>query len=470
MRRIVLLLVAAMSADAGVIRTKVLERASGLTLRQGRARLLTLKGEPIRMDPARPFDVPPGRYYVVADAPGYVSGSYGSSRPGGLGKPIEVTANSSHFIELQLARKAIVSGTVYDENGIGIPGVEVVAYAARLPLRVAGRATTDDRGEYHIGGLDEGRYYTRTSAFEYKDHTGLLPLFSSDATEPFGATKYFARYDKTTRGADIRPYHGKLFRIRGTPLCGPTPELVPLVTVRLASELGSREAQGLCGQPYEFTGIAPAAYDIYAEREADLLAGAIELALDKDTDGLNIPMGAPSQVRFVVSPPLSVTVEARRADPSGAGKWITNPTALPAGRWELRVTPPVGMHVSFINRPTSINRPNSNIIRISQDLVRVTIALGRASASISGTILEGRKPVETAPVFLWSSGVEVGRFYTGADGKYKFDNLPAGDYVVMSTYDCVDPTQSLIDEYNQPPITLTGNQSRVFDTTVWNAP
>jgi hypothetical protein len=415
------------------------------------------------------FGAPAGKYYLIADRLHYVTASYGSRRPGGLGRLIDVTATSDTFAELHLARKAILSGTVYDENGIGMPRVEVIAYGARLPIRIVGRDTTDDRGTFNIGGLDEGSYYVRSSAFEYGDRSGLLPNFSSDSPEPLGAIPYAVHYDQVTRSADITPHHGKLFSIRGTALCGPLPDTV---VVKLISELGSRETSALCGFPYEFRGLAPANYDVYAEREADQLSGSLELVLERDMDRLNIPMFERTSVRISTNPRIAAQVEGRRWDPSGAGKWrpLSERELMSAGKWELRVTPPKGMYVTRIDDGTSKRKEDLYLVRIQRDDSRITIFFDKAEGAIGGTITKGRVPIDGAPVFLWSAGAEVARFYTAADGKYKFDGLAPGDYTVMSTFDCIDSTQSLIDEYNQPPIRIQSVEPHIYDTGVWDAP
>ena len=82
-----------------------------------------------------------------------------------------------------MRHKGALTGRVLDENGVGTPGVPVVAYRARLPLRTAGSSTSDDRGVFRIGGLEPGRYWVRSGAHTLEDRTGWLPTFAPEEGE-----------------------------------------------------------------------------------------------------------------------------------------------------------------------------------------------------------------------------------------------------------------------------------------------
>src|SRR5216117_4457182 len=94
------------------------------------------------------------RSLLTAVRDGYFPAAYGQRLPIGRGTPIQVTAESDLFAELRLRRKGAITGRVLDENGVARAGVSVLAYRARLPLRSAGTAVSDDRGVFRIHGLD----------------------------------------------------------------------------------------------------------------------------------------------------------------------------------------------------------------------------------------------------------------------------------------------------------------------------
>ena len=56
-----------------------------------------------------------------------------------------------------------ITGTVRDENEVGIADQDVAAYTNTEPPYVVSRATTDDRGVFRISGLYPGSYLVRTT-------------------------------------------------------------------------------------------------------------------------------------------------------------------------------------------------------------------------------------------------------------------------------------------------------------------
>lgn len=115
-------------------------------------------------------DLPPGRYAIVVEKPGYVKTFYGNRRAGGMpATPVAVLAGQpAPNITIRLPRGAVVDGTVRDQFGTPLSGaqvsvkqVAVVNGGRRISdvpnLRVP-VATTDDQGRYRIYGLPPGEY------------------------------------------------------------------------------------------------------------------------------------------------------------------------------------------------------------------------------------------------------------------------------------------------------------------------
>lgn len=319
MRAAFCLLSVVMTARAGVIRGVVLEHASGLPLARSNVRLepvpapgSTLKGLQMRAGTSGQFvfnHVPDGLWVLIVTRDSYFPASYQQRRPDGQGKPIQVTAESDVFTELRMFRKGAITGRVLDENGIGMEDVPVVAYRARLPIRAAGRAVSDDRGVYRIHGLDPGKYWVRTAAHTLDDGTGRMPTFGPETFETREAHTHQAVLDRDTTDADVRPFPGRLFHLRGRLLC----EGADPVTVTLSSETGRRSATGACGAipfSYGFEELAPGAYEILATRVSGE-AGYVELSLDRDTDNATLQLLPPpssklwSAVKVARDPPIS---------------------------------------------------------------------------------------------------------------------------------------------------------------------
>lgn len=113
-------------------------------------------------------DLPPGRYNLVSNRLGYVTGSHGQSRPGsGQAAPVALAENQ-HVTDVQvrLGRGAVIAGRIVDEFGQpadrarvslmqfrNVNGERILSTASGF-----GVAQTDDRGAYRMYGLSPGEY------------------------------------------------------------------------------------------------------------------------------------------------------------------------------------------------------------------------------------------------------------------------------------------------------------------------
>jgi hypothetical protein len=115
-------------------------------------------------------DLPPGRYSLTAEKPGYVKTYYGSKRPGRPpGTAVAVLAGQpAPTVTIGVLPGAVIAGTVRDQFGAPISGSQV---SLKHSLVINGRrrmvdvpnlrlpeVTTDDRGRYRIYGLPPGDY------------------------------------------------------------------------------------------------------------------------------------------------------------------------------------------------------------------------------------------------------------------------------------------------------------------------
>jgi len=115
-------------------------------------------------------DLPPGRYAIVAEKPGYVKTFYGNKRPGGMpATPVAVLAGQPMpDITIRVPPGAVVAGAVRDQFGTPVSGAQVsvkqvaVVKGGRkmsdVPNLRVPFATTDDQGRYRIYGLPPGEY------------------------------------------------------------------------------------------------------------------------------------------------------------------------------------------------------------------------------------------------------------------------------------------------------------------------
>jgi protocatechuate 3,4-dioxygenase beta subunit len=110
------------------------------------------------------FDLTPGTYAFDANKPGYLTGAFGRLRPGGLPQSINLKDGERYTgMRITVWEYASLSGTVRDESGEAIVGVQVRALqrtlvSGRWLWNLASAATTNDRGDYRIDSLLPGRY------------------------------------------------------------------------------------------------------------------------------------------------------------------------------------------------------------------------------------------------------------------------------------------------------------------------
>jgi hypothetical protein len=504
MSRLAVLFVLAFALRAGTVQGVVVENASGRTL----ARTV------VRLDPvaksggtARPMNtrtgltgsftfptVSPGIYILSSTRDGYFPTAYGQRLPIGHGTPLEVTEDSKLFTELRMRHMGAITGRVLDENGVGAVGVQVVCYQARLPLRTAGHAITDDRGVYRIHGLEPGRYWVRSAAQKLEDSSGWLPTFGPQVRESHDARMHAATVDTDTTDADISPDPGTLFSLGGTITCGASDlKPPPPIIVTLSSETGRRETQTTCAESYRFDNLAPAAYEVLATQQGVPYAGFTELYLDHDSDAVNIQVLAFPDLRFetlrsdhkgLLNLPLHVT--ARRQDLSETDtprEITTSPVTLPPGHWGMRARVAVGQYVdNILNNGVPPRRKveSSDWFEVfipSRSSNDVWILVSNQTGQIKGTVKWRDQTGPGVPVFLWPVAEAARRslggprqVLTDAKGEFQFGSLPAGDYRLLASFDINEIDEEVLELSRAITVHADVSQAATTELQVWVAP
>jgi hypothetical protein len=503
MYRVLVALAIASCAYAGIVEGVVLEQASGRPLARTTVRLDAVpqagsaKRPPLTMRTTLAghflfLSVTPGTYLVTAIREGYLPVAYGQRLPIGRGTPFQVTADSNFFAELRMRHKSAITGRILDENGVGTPGISVLAYPAQLPLREAGTATSDDRGVFRIHGLDPGKYWVRSAANTFDDASAWLPTFGLQGREVADAKAVLVAADADSSDADISPEPGALFHLGGFVGC----DTDGAVIVTLSSETGRRSTQTLCKMPYRFDGLAPGAYEVSASLQDASAAGFVDLFLDQDSDSGNIqvlqlPMVDIEVRRTGSSSPadVGVTLIARRVNLAE-----TEPereigglhTVLAPGYWEMRARVPGGQYVeSIVNLRNSYRRPWKaerasdwfEVFIEPRAGARIRITISGQAGKISGGVTAEGKPAPGVPLFLWPVAESARRSLSGTpqtlsdtEGRYRFDGLPPGDYRVLATFDASEIDEDLLNLSQAPVVHADASQSATVDLPVWTAP
>ena len=169
---------------AAIIEGSVINIQNSRTIPRATVTLLRVKGagnKSTRADGSGHFlfkNVEPGTYRMMAERQGFFSDERKREY-----QPLFDVAAGDHVrnIPVRLMPSAILSGEIVDEYNDPVQNVEVKLLAIQMRLgqmylRDAGKATTDDRGQYRIAGLRPGRYY---AVAEYKPNNATLEALKS---------------------------------------------------------------------------------------------------------------------------------------------------------------------------------------------------------------------------------------------------------------------------------------------------
>jgi hypothetical protein len=176
-------------------------------------------------------DIAPGTYQVTAQLTGYVAPNTGNlpaaQRPGYF----TITAGQSRTgVEITLIPLGIVSGVVLDAEGDPVPGsrVRLLRYRfnnGQLSLSGAADDTADDRGQFRIVNVPQGRYYlqafgdSRPTA-NGRDVRGLsalegnLPTYYPSSGDLQGAAALQVG-STPVENLQVRMQRGRTYSIRG---------------------------------------------------------------------------------------------------------------------------------------------------------------------------------------------------------------------------------------------------------------
>jgi len=490
--RFAAILLAAVSLHAGllqaaVIRGIVVENMTGYSLARSQVTLHMI-GTPsdaavsVRSAESGGFEftnLAAGAYIVRASRRGFLPMEYGQRQWNSAGVPVIVDKDAAASITIRLSRFGAITGTVRDENEVGIPEQDVAAYTNTEPPRFVTRGRSDDRGVYRIAGLDPGSYLVRTTGNEDME-LSYLPTFGRETLRVAEARPVQVFLDDEARDADVRPIRGALFTLSGSAAPLPDPQFFT-VTVTLASDLGRRTVEG---SVFRFTSLAPGAYEIYVEAHENppgtrFYGGYTEFRVERNTSNFGVLLNPIRETQFSFQG-VPGRLVARRKDLAGVGPTQDLPLSafnralLGPGRWELEVIPPSGNYVSGFLPSTRGARPDGwNEILVPRGGA-VTIALSGGPSAIHGLVKESGAPASWAPVFLetWDP-IERKRLVdlreTRADirGNYRFEGLPPGSYRVLSTFEYLAPDSNAMDLGGALPIEIAAHTDLQTDLDLY---
>jgi hypothetical protein len=438
--------------------------------------------------------VAPGPLLVSVTKPGYTqveSGQALQSFPVGratssptpndvqFGRRFELTAASTESVDLQMALRSSLSGTVTDEYGDPIQGVEVQVLrmqyeAGRRRLVPAGASRlTDDLGRYRLYGLVPGRYIVSAavgqvssddlpgygrSYFPGSPNPGEAQYVSVDLGQDAGFVDFSMSRMRTARVAGIVLGPSGEPSMPGALTLAPSQRSPGLTSVAVGARIAPDGT-------FVFPNVPPGQYVIQAYRgrsnaHTEGEFGAVLVSVNTaDVTGVSVRTSSGSSVtgrfRFDLEDPRTtpepsgfelsaIPVDFDMSPPNNPasadihGDWTFEMSGLNGPRrLELARTPPgFALEEIRVNGADVTDRPISLGTR-AQSLTNVEVVLTDRVAGLSGTVVDDRaRPVGGARVIVFSTDRQ--QWYPASrrlrhspasqDGAFTVTGLPPGSY------------------------------------------
>jgi hypothetical protein len=372
--------------------------------------------------------------------------------------PIGLAAGDTASLTIRMPRYGAITGTVLDENDVGLHEHLVAVYTNTRPPTLVARAPTDDRGMYRLFGLRPGSYLIRSLAKEYDDES-YLPTFYGESPTVDPAHAIDVTLDGQVDHVDLHPMTGRLFTVSGR---------VPgrygqAVSVTLSSDSGRETAAVDSRGNFRFNPMAPGQYELLAEapagRSGGLEAAFQVLTVDRDLTDIPVRLGPPAVVQLVFEDtgghPLEmpeISLLARHKDAAGEDKAETlrEPrVTLPPGRWDVALPPSAAYCVVGFSGPPSESASQGrtdgwNEILLatgSQNVVK--FVLSSSPGAISGTVKNANGDAVTGvPVFIEPYDLDPRKrtepmrtASTDEKGQYNVGGLAPGVYRLLASFD-----------------------------------
>ena len=397
----------------------------------------------------------PGEYEVTAERQGHL--------PPPAKRPL-VQVPEDGAVALELLPLGVIFGRVVDQEGDPLPNVAVHALAydytrAAPTVRVAAKASTDDRGEFRLFDVRPGRYYIQAAPSDLS----RAILYHAGATDIAQASPVDLAAGVEVGGIDFRLGKPPLFRISGRAVEAQTGQ--PLRAVIVAEAGGAPvwrySAQSDSDGLFAITGVRPGGYQIRVTQNSGprvMWAEQPVLVSGRDIEGIQLA-AAPS----VEIPGMVIVDGARPAKPLNlrvtldpSERFGFTETALPKPDGTFTITAgPLLFALQVIGIPPELYLRDIRFGAEDASAGRIDARRGGAPLSLMLAANPGRiagsvetaagKPAVGVLVAITPADPAVARYdltrtiYADADGQFVASSLAPGDYKVFA-WDRFDPS------------------------------
>jgi hypothetical protein len=424
--------------------------------------------------------LPAGTYRISAAKLGFAPVQYGQKRWFSPAMPIGLEDGDTADLTIRMPRYGAISGTVVDENDVGLPESEIAVYTNTRPPRLLARAPTDDRGVYRLAGLRPGSYLIRSLAKVYDDES-YLPTFYRDSPLVDQAHAIEVTLDQDVEHVDFHAAAGRLYSVSGR-----VNTAFGQAVVTLTSDTGTETATIDGSGNFSFNPMAPGQYELLAVIPVDRARGRSAafhtLTVDRDLTNVQlVPVPLPSvQFSFADSGghPLDLPVGSvmlRRKDAAGEGKVETVQTSekvtLLPGRWEVALPYSstycvIGVDAQSVGR---LDGWNEFLLAAGAQNVKFVVSL--SPATIKGVVKRANgDPVAGVPVFVEPYDLEPRKRMepmrstnTDANGRYEVSGLAAGVYRLLASFDYLTPESEQMEAAQAKTVRVDDGGHAVLD-------
>jgi hypothetical protein len=404
--------------------------------------------------------IAPGHYQMTADRRGYqpVSGQDTTNQNIELKAGEEVTD-----LVIRLTPDAVISGRVVNEKGLPMDGIEVEAVAGHRQSVV-----TNDRGEFRIGALREGRYLVKAQAMQAPlpqeirtDGTTAVnygPTYYPSSPEAKSAVPVSTQAGQESSGIEIKLVPGPVLHLSGT-----------VSGVRGADNIGIKLDSGDRQRGYRvepdmhFTiwRVPPGHYQLFAEGYDNAAGGQIrsapvELNLTTTSiDGLRLDLMRPFELAGRAQIEAGAAITAHEGtlpslwlQPLGTIQNGDQDQEIDReGRFKITDVFPGRYHVLVTDTPDNFYVKSITLggtefadgildLRHGSSGRPLTVVLGKDGAQISGVVRDAKGPAGSARVALFFDdefGFDlVDSATTQADGGYVLHGIAPGRYRILA--------------------------------------